>query len=1127
MDIDSATAEFAFHADAQHTSMPTVHINTKAGIQAQNSVHQTSQLSNSDSMESLSKISTRPSQCSLSGSRKFTPVFDDFATAHSSITSGNVKSRISNRSNVDLPLHNRSISVSQSQEFQIRPLKAVKRNEFSLEEPPLPPIPVALKDTKTKDTENRAFSTRNFDKVTPTSLPDTNARDPRTPTISGKSNPLRSISYTPVSNAGNKYAAKWPFSSINNELDTSSARRYYSGSFVPESDLLSPPQAPGRSANLDGSSPYYEQPKYQPSLFDSSPDPTVQGLVIDDAQGLESFANYEENIEHYYGYDTGYGGSHEDHDLVVFSPLAPGFDDQNQSSSSRSSPHSEGSTVVHIVEDYAKGDGESEMSFYEDGSSDDGIPLPGQIPTFTKATHGSPMICPSQESVNKFSTANYGRPTFRTSPTSGEPPNTGLPQVPAEPDRAYLHDVSSGGLAHSSSYGDTRILLDMTQKSKAMNNVSQSPSHGPSPQQPSDIVEEPAYPAAHFRLERDISIALRGLSDDDDASMKSFVPKQRRVEEQTSSSFESVIKSLRSDQKRISKIFKDGFYSSLGSPSRLQVQNGNCIRIPISHGMDRATSPEISHRQVSDSSAMVAREDDGNDWETVVTGSVMFGREHTHPYGEMTFNETGSSIANFSDHKGDSSSGPILAGFASSEQVLQHPARSNDHYEKHPRSMRDTSMSIFLPRRSQFSAGGFPSNAFRTPKKMLDSITSSLSPEAPRSSHRNYARLDNAEPITGSPCKPKIRDRGQQHLSISTAMDGDFSVRGSFAGPVSRSKPWIDGAHNQAQYRPDSYMQMIIAANNGKIPHYVGNTETHTVGSSIADASTVSDTGSFDQQAQGTPAMDVYNPYVQQSLNHGFKSQQRNYAGDRSTSRTHTPFIKGPPGAFYTSLRSKADTRRTTEQQEFNTPTRKPYTARRSPRRVPSGIDESPSRMLRPLSLVAEALGPIKPVVVQPRAPLEFQYRSPLAPVKSPQWRGLYSTSQLDHFNASPTKPNKAIGRFNGDTVTSTTSWEVHQGAPCLTAWAHDNSSLGPNTAGQKSKISGIALIMCCIFPPALALMRFGLLDQFMFWHTKGEISHFGKRHKKVAGYLFAAYAVAAIIVVVVVLMFHVARSTA
>jgi len=1151
MEIDGTSTEIAPQGGAPQISVTNVEMHIKLGPTTQHSPHQITQSSDDDSTGKVSKSSSRPSQGSLSGSRKFTPiqpVFDDFATAHSSITSGNAKGRIAIRSNVDLSLP-RSISSTESETIQKHPLKVTKRSEPPSEELPIPPIPALLKASSSFNSksgkldvghdEKDSFSTRNYEKVSTPRLPSNNAiRSPATPTTAENTKSSGDISHTLKSNTNLRYSAKWSIGSVYSDHSLSSIGRLYSG-IVTQSNLLSQRPASHKRAGINAS-PSFQEAKYQPILFDSPSAPTLEGHIMNDMHDTEgSFANYGEAMEHYYEYDAdiGYGGSHEDSD-VLFSPFAHRFDDPNQSSSTGSSPQTEGSTVIHVMEHYERGSQDSDGSFYEeDYNSDDDLPLPGQIPTFTRAANGSPMICPSQESIEQYPAVNYGSPAICTGPTSRRPPSMSLPQLPTEPNRAYLQTTTSGVLGKSSSYGDTHNLLDFTKNSPPMNNARRSPHHDMAPRQFFEYDRESAYPPAHFRLERDISLALHCASEDDDPSEKSFVSNRREVDHPSPSSFKSVLQSLRSDQKRFSEIFKDGFYSNLKSAPHIQTRNNREIRIPIGHGVDRATSSGLSHRRVSGLTEMVTQDDDGNDWETI-GDSVMLSRPPTHLYSDMAFNETGSSIANFSDHQGESSSGPILGSFASSKQILQHPAQSKDRYEKRSRRMVDTPLSIVLPKSKQYANDGFPMNALRTPKQRRGSLSSSLGPEVSQSPEKDYMQLQDADPDIPSPYSPKRKAPAQKHDSVSTTMDDELPREGGFTGPQSMSRPWIDGSRNlgfsvhdqnsRAQYkldegqdRPDSFMQMVLAANDGKIPRFIPpNVETRTVGSSIADASTIS---SHDEQ--DTSPVDGYNPYIPQSKSHVSKSCQKDGKEDQSTSRTRAPFFKGPPGAFYESLRSKAGTRHASEIQDDGTPKESPFIVRGSPRRVQSSIDGSPNRHLRPLSLVAEALGPIKPVVVQPKAPQEFQYRSLLAPVKSEAWRRLYSATELDHINSVPLRPDQALARLNGDTVKSNTSWKVHRDAPHMTAWRHENSSLGSNTTHRKAKISYVVLALCCLFPPALALMRVGVLDQFMIWYTKGEISHFGKKQKKIAGYVFAAYAFVAVFVVAIILVFRFLRS--
>lgn len=842
-------------------------------------------------------------------------------------------------------------------------------------------------------------------------------------------------------------------------------------------------------------------------------------------------------------------GSNSGEDMILFPDQVRTFEDHGQISVSNpstisvsnSSPHSESGTVLHHVEFPGVDDDDvSIMSFFDDENSIESITLPDNIPTATKATHGCPMVCPSQESIKPAPFTPFRRGTNTSAPVTGNPSNIGLPRVPAPPGRVYLADSSPRVLGSSSSpYEDTHKLLGLSPKTPTKKNVGkQANIASPLKVSLQGDDEKSVSPETNSRHERNISNQLHGMGDDGDNSEKALSPKKGKVEVQTTpSSFRSVMKNLRSDQKRLSKLLSDGFYASHHSPSKRHRRN-KAIKIPIRPLPGKDGSPRRSKHRTSGSSNVTGKEDDANDWETVTDSIMLFSRdedkENIRPFVDAAFNEAGSSIANFSDHLGESSSGPILAALtlAASEQVMRH----RDRYGMDPGHVIETSSSAMLPRRRLHGTDGFPLNGFRTPKRGFGVVTSSLVPEETLSSPLySYSRSRQNGPIAKSQYKTQFNDHFQQDESISTTMDMTLSGHGNFAGP-STPKTWIEGADhlevdlkvspsNRGMGTPDSYMQMIMQANGGRMPQYMGDndSETRTLGSSVADTSTASDDSFIDLDGQ---VMNANHPYVGglYSFNQDPNAKERSGITP-GNSRARTPLVKGPPGAFYRKLRSKASNLRAKKVDE--TPTKMPSSPTKSLVQTPRGkirVPLSPSRMLRPLSLVAESLGPINQIIPQPAGNEDYVYKSPLAPVQSAEWMNLYSTADLNRINSTPSSAHSSP-RLIGEPLLRSPSWTVHEGPPRLSAWIHDNSSTATNTADRKAKISNVAIAVCMLMPPALLLLRVGWLDQFMVWYTKGDISHFGKTQKKVAGYLFAAYVCSATVAVIVTVLIHAAHA--
>ncbi|OBT70017.1 hypothetical protein VE03_00520 [Pseudogymnoascus sp. 23342-1-I1] len=1167
MDPDSTIAEIGSHEnDLQHSVQTNNMANASKAVAPKATLGTfqlskndsttsfakiTASLSNSDFSGNLAKVTTRPSQNSLGGSRKFTPVqsvFNDFATAHSSITSKNSRAKLVEQNATDSSLPKTELTL---EHFEVKP----KRLDTAFPDK-LPKIPLraAMKSVGNlrnlsldsaalggaSESNQGAVSSRNYGKVfSPRLSVVKDSPHLGTEPSEGPSSLLVHLPSTP-NTLVSAFAVR-PTSSVYSISSPSPAPNFLSRD--PESGVLPPTQASENDVTYISSSPVIDQAKYQPGLFHSTSETVIHNHNYGEIHSLD----IGDNAGPYYGYDEdiSFEGSNNGEDLILFPDQTLTYEDRDQNSVSNpsiisisdSTPHSESGTVLHHVEYTGVDDDDvSLMSFFDDDNSIESITLPENIPIATKATHGCPMVCPSQESIQPVPFTPFRRGTNTSAPATGNPSNIGLPRMPAPPGRVYLAGASPRALGPSSSqYGDTQKLLGLSPDTPTKKNVGkQANITSPLKKSLDGDDENTDSPATHSRHERNISIELHGMADDGTSSDKAISPKEGQPGPQaTPSSLRSAMKNLRSDQKRLSKIFSDGFYATHNSPSRRPWNRRNkAIKIPIRPLAGKDGSPMRSKRVTSGSSNVTGKEDDGNDWETV-TDSIMLlskddAKENIRPLVDAAFNEAGSSIANFSDRLGESSSGPILAALtlAQSEQFMRYHDRLNSEDAMHPGNAIATSSSAMLPTRKQHGTAGLPLNGSRTPKKGFGAVTSSLVPEDTLSSPLNkYSRSRQNGPVAKTQLISKFNDRFQQDDTISTAMDMTLSGNNGFAGP-STPKPWIKGADhlevelggspsNKKVGTPDSFMMMIMQANGGKMPQYMGDdySETRTLGSSVADTSFNSNSSFVDLHGEATKANHPHGGLYAFNQDPNAKERTGITPGN---SRARTPLVKGPPGAFYRKLQSKANSLRAKKMEE--TPTKTPPSPAKS---------FSPSRMLRPLSLVAESLGPINQIIPQPTIAEDYVYKSPLAPVQSAEWMNLYSTADLNRINStlssvhsSPNSSPHSPPRVEEPLLGSRT-WTVHEGPPRLGAWIHDNSSTATDTAARKAKISNAAVVVCMLMPPLLLLLRFGWLDQFMIWYTKGDISHFGKTQKKVAGYLFGFYVLSATVAVIITVLMH------
>jgi hypothetical protein len=732
-------------------------------------------------------------------------------------------------------------------------------------------------------------------------------------------------------------------------------------------------------------------------------------------------------------------------------------------------------------------------------------------------------------------------PTFKLIDSSGRAPSAGLPQIPSLLGQRTLKSPSDG-LGQSSSYGDTRNLLNITSTSptdlrpgadplpiqrvpsntnpfrRGLNQNLVVPSLAAAGSSPNCCLSQKMAPDAsdgadnlagtpRLALERDISRALRRTSAFSNLSQEISAHYQGDGGFQSSTDSGGLLSFIGIPRQRapeVQKLAPRGFYhESAIRQTWLDSQRIERVRIPIRRNVSVSSSLPPSHLASSASGEFDLEELDGLDqngteWETVVDG--VMGRVKT----------AGSSLANNSSAGNIS---PILYeynDFSSTDRIVQHPAQIDYSYDYRYRELKEGKFPVLLPSYKPHTVNGYPANSYRSISPFQQSSGDFYQPPPPLSrSHTNPFRSPPPEVIPNKSNSSKAVDHGgflvDQPPKLNLGSSSQI-VSGDHSGH------WMDAFGDPGPtIRPTATTPILVTNHSTHSPSesYSGS---QIVGSSIADASSsalstiIHDLEHLEDVRKGGAS----------KINHTAAFDE----GGPSAARERAPFIKGPPGAFYQGVRSRPDPRR--RGLPFN---RK--TVGGLPQRQPA--QKYPTNQMRPLSLLqvqrAEPAAGADRSRPEGRLHANFLYGSPLAPIKSRSWCNLYTREQhsamhtdakIDGINDFEYVHRRSSRPAFGEALKLDGSWK-RTWSPHLRPWPRDNSSIKTDLSGRKIKISSLVFGLCCLFPPMLVLYGVGYLDSMMLWITDGEISSFSKTHKKAALQVVCFFIIAILIAVPIV----------
>jgi hypothetical protein len=757
----------------------------------------------------------------------------------------------------------------------------------------------------------------------------------------------------------------------------------------------------------------------------------------------------------------------------------------------------------------------------------------------------------------------------------GQPPGYTLSKLPNHVAPNFLLSAAQD-LGRSSSYGDTRKLLDLTQPTqstsrRALENrtndlkadeddieediTSQFPIPNalatPNVYATPKVVISPADDLSAYGddphwedpimqrqpLEREVSKALRRASGYSAYSMESISTsvlsnrEHARLERNTSKgkNFSRRFNveatppsdggSLNSEHREFAAQAQAFYDRGAIPPNWITAQHQDVVRIPISHSGQLPDSPPESPIDRSDEADKKEEtpneQDELNDWETVgdsAAGAMSLSRENTPGMMGGLVNRAGSSIADISDDGTESTDAPHIDEYGSTDRIAQHPGNIQYYGDYRQRNLKKTRIPVFLPVFREHKINGYLADSNRTRPPQN---FYNYNPQPLGRAHTNPFRVPPPEVMKHA---QQPASRGRKIKLSSPSLDtSEESADFTKSNQNLQQPPKVSRVDGQLKFdwteKLDDLLPEVSLASEDRPDSAVSE-----LPSSWKYALELGE-----REDDNTQNLSRATPSTQYTKNEDFNGHPTT-GGPRN--QMHQPLVKGPPGAFYRDLRS-------TSKHE---PKGSPGKANR-PAKVPVRKNSTkgyPTNTLRPLTLLASTNSPSKtnapPNQSQARGPEHnneignstFIYRSPLAPPKRPSWQDLYSTDQLKGMHDAAKldgffESQPAIGIHIRENTKGNT-WKHLFESPKLSPWTRDSSNI-MFEARRKRTISIAVLILCNLFPPLLFLYASGYMDGLMVWWTEGDFVTFAVRQKKLAWLALTGWGLATFVGLLVFLL--------
>ncbi|KAM3067591.1 hypothetical protein ACMFMF_009589 [Clarireedia jacksonii] len=1104
-----------------------------------------------------------------SSTRKQTPVravFHDLQSAHSSITSGHARTasgRHAIPANLSAPLH----------EVEAIPLRDLERKRGAtvasfLQNIPLPPPPIALShgrydpDAEHNTPVPRAKSQQRLtpaDKEKPATL-FTNIKN----ALANISSPI-----TPEANDTYEAAAQWPRDNLG---DGKGKKTRDFLVHLKESDEASPFTSEAQSRKAKGfrlgggEKSSVANPDNDSSIYHSSLGEAPSGSLLPSSRDDGS----PRNVSHINPYRQARHSLYTPFYREGESLLRKSVSDEHPKRHSYDIQRAT-STVGDIYKHYVHS---SRINSLESDSEDDvseQSPLRGDIAFKAQELHRALDEVADLSSKPTWVELRPSALNIRKQRRAGrlaeesQPPEYTLPQLPNAVAPNFLSSTTQD-LGRSSSYGDTRKLLDLTQPvqstpRRALENrtnglkadeddieediMSQFPIPNllatPNIYTTPKVVISPADDLSvygddpHWEdpimqrqpLEREVSEALRRASGYSAYSRESISTsvlsnhEHPHLERNTSKGKNfsrrfnieatppSDAGSLNSDQREFAAQAQ-AFYDRGAIPQNwITAQHQNVVRIPISHSGQLPDSPPESpqsHQNEEDKEEIITNEqDDLNDWETVgesAAGAMMQSRQNTPSMMGGLVNRAGSSIADISDDGTESTDAPHIDEYRSSDRIAQHPGNIQYYGEYRQRDLKKTHIPVFLPVFREHKINGYLADSNRFRPPQN---FYNYNPQPLGRAHINPFKAPPPEVMKHAQ-KPSSRGR-KINLFPPSLHTSEESADFTRPNQNLRKSPKVSKVDGQLRFdwteKLDGLEPQVTTVNEDRPDSVVSE-----LPSSWKYALELGEKD--DDSTQDLP---LTTPTTQNTKDGEFNDAPVT-GGLRN--QFHQPLVKGPPGAFYRDLRSTSKHEPKGSLCQANRPAKAPIRN--------NSTKGYPTNTLRPLTLLASTNCPstsnAPSILSQTQGPEHnkeigtstFVYRSPLAPPKRPSWQDLYSTDQLKgmqdaakldgFFESQPAIGNHIRGNTKGNT------WKHLFESPKLSPWSRDPSNV-MFEARRKRTISITVLILCNFFPPLLFLYASGYMDGLMMWWTEGDFATFALRQKNYAWLSLACWGLA------------------
>ena len=438
---------------------------------------------------------------------------------------------------------------------------------------------------------------------------------------------------------------------------------------------------------------------------------------------------------------------------------------------SRDLPHvasslPEGSTVGNIYKHYVRSEVFNDFDSVDDGAQSEfdlavGYPPARSFGSQDVASTSSSNPLSDHQLQQSALDLRLQRRAERLN-SRGQPPSSALPKLPTPSPR--LLPSSSQGIEPSSSYGDTKNLLDLIEYYPQPTNRSDDNSFARADRFTSgvDVSSQPnpaneAYgsnrgPKIHVSqandedhnfedyssyindwdqdrqpLEREVSEALRRASNfsaySDGSIASSVVENYRHFQSEASGSDGHGMVRRHSEASLPEEDIDaqaQAFYARETIPSNW-ISNDQQIRVPIHQHNNLHNPPHgTSDLEVNYEHDENVLGEDALDWETVgesgVGSTVMLGEEMAH--------RTGSSIADISDDGTDSTHVLEITEYGSTERIAQHPGNIQYSGDYRQRDLKKTKIPVFLPVYGEHKVNGYlaDSNRLRAPASAFNHI---------------------------------------------------------------------------------------------------------------------------------------------------------------------------------------------------------------------------------------------------------------------------------------------------------------------------------------------------------------------------------------------------------------------